>query len=155
MHLVPRCRRRVGARHSPEKTRKFEIKAGMVAGHWDCPSPGANSRYMLFSLARTKVGKSKCKLRGLSQLWLRVLFLTLGLRAQLALALMGQAPQPLLFVDVKHRLNRICLSLWMWHGFLPGGIQPALQKTLIPVPQPGPLFKLHFSGQGLFHVQEK
>ena len=47
----------------------------MVARHWDCPLLGTNSRYMLFSLARTNFGTSKCKLRGLSQLRFGILFL--------------------------------------------------------------------------------
>ena len=47
----------------------------MVAEHWDCPSLGTNSRYMLFSLASSNVGTSKCELRGLSQLWFGIFFL--------------------------------------------------------------------------------
>ncbi len=46
---------------------------------------GANSRYMLFPLAMTNFGTSKSELRGLSQLWLSILFLLLGLRARPAL----------------------------------------------------------------------
>ena len=46
----------------------------MVAGHWDCPSLRINSRYMLFSLASINFGKSKCELRGLSQLRFSILF---------------------------------------------------------------------------------
>ena len=58
---------------------------GQVAGHWDCPSLGANSRYMLLPCPSSNFGKSKCELRGLSRLWLRTLFLLLGLRARPAL----------------------------------------------------------------------
>ena len=36
----------------------------MVARHWDCPSLGTNFRYMLFPLARSNFGTSKCELRG-------------------------------------------------------------------------------------------
>ena len=46
----------------------------MIAGHWDCPSLGANSRYRHFSFASINFGTSKCELRGLSQLRFSILF---------------------------------------------------------------------------------
>ena len=63
-----------------KKTRNFETKAGLVAGHWDCPPLRVNSRYMHFSCASINFSTSKCELRGLSQL--RCTFLKIGLPAQ-------------------------------------------------------------------------
>ena len=57
-----------------KKQEIFETNAGMVDRHWDCPTLGTNSRYMLFSLESINYGKSKCELRGLSQLRCSTLF---------------------------------------------------------------------------------
>ena len=46
----------------------------MVAGHWDCPSLGANSQYWQLPCATTNFGKSICELLGLSQLRCSIFF---------------------------------------------------------------------------------